>query len=594
MLFYVGVIMNCKICFVQKLLCYALILVILSVSALSMAQDIAQIDERDQYIRVLLTRLADRERLDFTLSAPYRLVTEQGEELSFQAGSEISLIVQNDEVYLYYQLMSHKVGKSLQLLRLNTDTDINSGLYVTNFPPLYMGDLQLNAVDGKLRAVLTIHVENYLLGVIPYEMGDSFPLEALKAQAVAARTYALNCQGRYADYDLVDNTNDQAFKGYAAGHPVSEQAVRETRGICGFYQGELAQCFYSASNGGQTELVQNVWSDRKPYPYYSSVEDPYDVANPESTVLTYEIKKQYDGSEEAPLALRELISEHLLHSEPRADGEELSAENIQIDHIRLVSVDQSERKESKLATTLHLEGDIRIEKEISVVDTSPEEVHLFADDTSTKADSTAPVSVKNQLHLVESFAVDVPVFPHAEKTLSLSINSNYENEIWRVVEKADRFVIEVRRYGHGVGMSQRGAQWMASEHQMTYLDILAFYYPGMELVQFPEQKRVNAAVDEYLLSTPGPAPTVTPRPTLMPVSLVAEDGQWYAVVTEIADDSSLNLRSAPGLNSDILMRLYKGQRLLVVERCPEDGWVHVFTDAAEGYVMERYLTMEMN
>lgn len=95
----------------------------------------------------------------------------------------------------------------------------------------------------------------YCLGVVPYEMSDSFPLEALKAQAVAARTYALRSQNPTQPYDLVDTTNDQVYRGYVPGNDRTERAIRETRGVCGFYRDQLAQCYYSASNGGQTELV---------------------------------------------------------------------------------------------------------------------------------------------------------------------------------------------------------------------------------------------------------------------------------------------------------------------------------------------------
>lgn len=103
---------------------------------------------------------------------------------------------------------------------------------------------------------------------------------------------------------------------------------------------------------------------------------------------------------------------------------------------------------------------------------------------------------------------------------------------------------------------------------------------------------ILTGAESNLSSTAGPAPTVTPRPTLMPVTKPLEAGQWYATVTEISEDSSLNLRSRPDLSSDILMRLYKNQRLLVVQRCPEEGWVQVETDSISGYVMESYLTSE--
>ena len=166
------------------------------------------------------------------------------------------------------------------------------------------------------------------------------------------------------------------------------------------------------------------------------------------------------------------------------------------------------------------------------------------------------------------------------------------NEIWSVTENDEAFTLEARRYGHGVGMSQRGAQVMASRYGMTYQDILGFYYPAMKLRQYQNNTRRFAKVDEALSSTAGPAPSPTPRPTLMPSTMVALEDQWFAYVTEIADDSSLNLRSIPSMSGDIQMRLYKNQRLLVIERCPEEGWVHMQTDVADGYVMEKYLTQE--
>ena len=192
----------------------------------------------------------------------------------------------------------------------------------------------------------------------------------------------------------------------------------------------------------------------------------------------------------------------------------------------------------------------------------------------------------------ETVLIDLPIFPDAESALGLSINSNYQNEIWSVAETEKQFTIEVRRYGHGVGMSQRGAQMMADKYGKNYQEILAFYYPGMELMRYPEQNRPNVIVRELLAETPGPAPSPTPRPTLMPVTIKAGANQWFAKVTEISDGSSLNLRAEPALSSDILMRLYKGQRLLVLERCPQEGWVHVKTDTADGYVLESYLTRE--
>ena len=98
--------------------------------------------------------------------------------------------------------------------------------------------------------------------------------------------------------------------------------------------------------------------------------------------------------------------------------------------------------------------------------------------------------------------------------------------------------------------------------------------------------------DPALAVTPGPAPTATPRPTLMPVTEDLPEGAWLAGVENIDDDSSLNLRTEPSPAAEILMRLFRHQKLIVLGQSDVPGWVYVKTDAAEGYVMESFLVYE--
>jgi SpoIID/LytB domain protein len=100
------------------------------------------------------------------------------------------------------------------------------------------------------------------------------------------------------DYDVVDPTNDQVFKGVNLNDATAIRAVKETAGMVGMYKGKLASCYYSASNGGQTELVQNVWSGRGDWDYYRMVDDPYDLENPESIVRKARIAKNGQVKEE--------------------------------------------------------------------------------------------------------------------------------------------------------------------------------------------------------------------------------------------------------------------------------------------------------
>ena len=197
-----------------------------------------------QAIRVLLSRLSAPERLDITLNGAYTL--EYGQtQLMFGRGSDLAVLLKDGRMYVYYADMRVDCGTEFSLLRHADATGAENGLRFANNLSVYEGDLRLTVEEGKMRLILTIGVEDYLKGVVPFEMSDTFPLEALKAQAVAARTYAVSKAAANAakEYDLVDNTNDQVYKGRRAEYTQAAKAVEETRGICGFYKGNLAMCY---------------------------------------------------------------------------------------------------------------------------------------------------------------------------------------------------------------------------------------------------------------------------------------------------------------------------------------------------------------
>lgn len=593
--------------------CLALLLMLALPLCAAQAQDMTlpSAGARDQTVRVYLSRLNLTDRMDLTLVSAYSVHSQAGAQLHFQAGSEVAVLLRDGALYLYYEGMSQLAGQSVTLLRDAVEGE--SGFRLTNYPALYAGDLQIDVVDGKVRPILSVHVEDYLLGVVPYEMSDSFPLEALKAQAVAARTYALRSQDLSQPYDLVDTTNDQVYRGYLPGNDQTERAIQETRGVCGFYRDQLAQCYYSASNGGQTELVETVWPTEEDFGYYAFGDDPYDVENPDSVVRTFEMIKTYGEEETAPYALRNLLATQLF-DQLTALGYDPAPESVRVDGVSAVSVSGAASEDNKYMTrltlTVSISGRTRKNAPAPVVDLNAEEVSLFevVDETPsptptvqttgfmpvvTVTPSPTPTPVYGPFTPIEEpFTLELDIFPTAEQALGLDITAHYDNELWSVRETDDAYIVEARRFGHGVGMSQRGAQWMAAEYGKTYQEIIAFYYPGLTLMRYEDQPAQMTQPEAALAATPGPAPTPTPRPTLMPMTLTPQEGQWLATVTEIDDDSSLNLRKTPDLGGEILMRLYKGQQLLVLERCPQEGWVKVRTDVAEGYVVEDYLTAE--
>ena len=533
-------------------------------------------------VRVLLTRLNLTDRLEIALDGSYTL-----DGMSFQRGSRLVLSCATGRIMAYYEGMALDSGKELILTRHQAAEGLENGLRLNGDYALYRGDLHVTT-DGKtLTAVLHIPIEEYLLGVVPYEMSDSFPLEALKAQAVAARTYALyKMRGASGAYDLVDNTNDQVFRGYNASNERAIRAVQETAGVACYNGSALAICYYTASNGGQVELVRNVWGKGEG-DYITMHDDPYDVENPESVVKSAAIAKTAkDG-----IVYNQQLTDYLLDGVSEAVtalGYSGDAADTRIAGVAGVSLHTPQGgTNSKVMTQMRFDLAVQCRQKPTAA-MQDEEVNLFAlPETTPEATSTPQPTQAPFVTLEKTLQVDVPVFSAIEPWLGLSINGS-NNEILTVREENDRFAIESRRYGHGVGMSQRGAQWMAGQYGWTYDQILRFYYPGLALKKTDTQVTLPPAVSAAFLTTPGPAATPTPRPTLMPASDQLRAGEWRVRVTQISANSSLNLRSAPSTASDVLRVLYYGQELLA-SPCDEEGWIKVRTDVTEGYVMEKFV-----
>jgi len=143
----------------------------------------------------------------------------------------------------------------------------------------YRGILTLKANSSGIVLVNTLYIEDYLKAVVPSELSPyNFPeLEAQKAQAIAARTYAIKNMDLYADlgYDLCDTPKSQFYLGMNAEHPLSNQAVRETKGQAAVYRGKLINALYTSTCGGRTEDVENIFSGSA-LPYLRSTSCVYE------------------------------------------------------------------------------------------------------------------------------------------------------------------------------------------------------------------------------------------------------------------------------------------------------------------------------
>jgi stage II sporulation protein D len=143
----------------------------------------------------------------------------------------------------------------------------------------YRGTFTVSSDGKSLTVVNTVGLEGYTRGVVSSEMPHDWPVEAVKAQAVAARSYAL-AHRRGGAFDVYNDTRDQVYGGISAETPVGDQAVAGTKRKVLLYAGKVANTFFFSSSGGRTAAVTDVFTGATPTPYLVSVPDPWDTYSP--------------------------------------------------------------------------------------------------------------------------------------------------------------------------------------------------------------------------------------------------------------------------------------------------------------------------
>jgi stage II sporulation protein D len=146
----------------------------------------------------------------------------------------------------------------------------------------YRGALELRAVGGRLQAINALNLEDYVRGVISAESPSTWPAEALKAQAVAARTYAVTTNvGTTTDgIDQYADTRSQMYKGVGAEYPSTDAAVAGTAGQVVAQNGKPVTTYFFSTSGGHTENVEDSFIGALPRTWLKGVSDPYDAVSP--------------------------------------------------------------------------------------------------------------------------------------------------------------------------------------------------------------------------------------------------------------------------------------------------------------------------
>lgn len=172
------------------------------------------------------------------------------------------------EIIPYKNTMAIRLnGKFYQIYSDNIVIKPAEGGFINAKRKWYRGFLIIQNRNQKLTVINNVELEDYIKGVVPSEMPSSWEIEALKAQAIAARSYALANLGKRASlgYDLKDTPEDQAYGGASAETTKTNSAVQDTEGLVLTYNYKVVPAYYSASAGGQTITAKQAWGSDLPF-----------------------------------------------------------------------------------------------------------------------------------------------------------------------------------------------------------------------------------------------------------------------------------------------------------------------------------------
>lgn len=331
---------------------------------------------------------------------------------------------------------------------------------------LYHGAFEVvRQSEGKgFYLVNLIETQEYLKGVVPNEMPVRFGLEALKAQAVAARNYVLTPRTQaYKEFNVVDSVASQVYYGVNTEDDLATRAVMETDGIVALYNNEPILALYSSTAGGYTESYSNAFSDPLTKMFPSPVK-PYLSAVPD--------KSEFESLEE-----EEKAKEFYETKIPSFD--------IESPYYRWQKEWTVSELEEVLKTTLPAQAktgfihpNFKQGDDLGHI----KDIKVMRRGTSGKAIEVELMTNKNCYRISKELVIR-RIFQKNGISLP-SANIVFENKKDNYGNITD-VVIKGGGFGHGVGMSQYGAGYMSTKLKQPYYNILRHYYTGINLGTMP-------------------------------------------------------------------------------------------------------------
>lgn len=322
----------------------------------------------------------------------------------------------------------------------------------------YRGSLFLKRIPtGHINIYNELPFEQYLYGVVPAEMPSSWHMEALKAQAVAARNYGILSIGKHTKdgFDVCNGTHCQAYRGFGHENERTNQAVNETAGKLVLYNDKLITTYFHSSSGGRTENSENVWS--APYPYLVGVDDKYGLGSPYDNWT-----KKFNKADIQQKLLDNKIDIGLITDiiplQVSINGRVI---NLEIRGTKGSTQLAKEKIRSIMGTS-----DLR-----SIWYTISTDADLFVMNSITgKPDTTRAGS----LYVMSANGVQ------KVNTANNKVYVKDQSTIANIAVVPEYYIFNGKGWGHGLGMSQYGAKGMA-EAGFNFIQILEHYYTGAKV-----------------------------------------------------------------------------------------------------------------
>ena len=333
-------------------------------------------------------------------------------------------------------------------------------------PALYRGEFRITSTNNpsKFYLVNCLDVEYYLKGVVPSEMPVYFGLEALKAQAVAARNYSLSPRTKMArSYDVVDSVASQVYHGFNRESDIANKAIDETHGLVALYDDEMIIAVFSSTAGGYTESYSNTFSDSitKAFPCN---EKGYLVATPDNPNF-----KPLNNEEDAFEFYSTKPASYDIHSPLYRWTKTWTKEELE-NVLKSTLIVQS--KTGFVEPALINSEDFGSLKEIKVTSRGDSGKIITMEIKTDKNTFT----VGKELVIRRMFTKDGKALPSANVVFKYNID---EQGNWSEITAYGG------GFGHGCGLSQYGAMYMAKDCKMSFDEILKHYYKDICIATKP-------------------------------------------------------------------------------------------------------------